>query len=134
MKLVTRFAFVLLFVPLVASAQFRDLDAAMSNLDRGFGAGDVQAIVAGMTYIERRVLGRPVLEAWAVKKQFLKAPIGDLAGTLRWPDAGLINCACDSLGHRSIDSGAALVLGLPAREGRDDSGPLGLAIGGRAIP
>jgi hypothetical protein len=49
MKVWTRIAFVLMFVPLVASAQFRDLDAAMSNLDRGFGAGDVQAIIAGMT-------------------------------------------------------------------------------------
>lgn len=48
MKLWTRIAFVLLFVPLMASAQFRDLDAAMSNLDRGFGSGDVQAIVAGI--------------------------------------------------------------------------------------
>ena len=48
MKLWTRVAFVLLFVPLVASAQFRDLDAAMSNLERGFGSGDVDAIVAGI--------------------------------------------------------------------------------------
>ena len=48
MKLWTRFAFVLLFVPLVASAQFRDLDAAMSNLERGFGGGDVDAIVSGI--------------------------------------------------------------------------------------
>jgi hypothetical protein len=38
----------MLFVPLVASAQFRDLDAAMSNLERGFGSGDVDAIVAGI--------------------------------------------------------------------------------------
>lgn len=48
MRLWTKVAFVLLFVPLVASAQFRDLDAAMSNLSRGFGSGDVQAIVAGI--------------------------------------------------------------------------------------
>jgi hypothetical protein len=48
MKLSIRIAFVLLFVPLVASAQFRDLDAAVSNLERGFGSGDVQAIVAGL--------------------------------------------------------------------------------------
>ncbi|HEX7152826.1 MAG TPA: hypothetical protein VF618_15160 [Thermoanaerobaculia bacterium] len=48
MKLWTKVAFVMMFVPLVASAQFRDLDAAMSNLDRGFGSGDVQAIVAGV--------------------------------------------------------------------------------------
>ena len=48
MKLWTRMAMVLLFVPLIASAQFKDLDAAMSNLNRGFGSGDVQAIVAGI--------------------------------------------------------------------------------------
>jgi len=49
MKLWTRLAFVLMmFVPLAASAQFRDLDAAMSNLERGFGSGDVDAIVAGI--------------------------------------------------------------------------------------
>ena len=49
MKLWTRFAFVMMFVPLVASAQFRDLDAAMSNLERGFGGGDVDAIVSGIS-------------------------------------------------------------------------------------
>jgi hypothetical protein len=48
MKLWTRYAFVMLFVPIVASAQFRDLDAAMSNLERGFGGGDVDAIVSGI--------------------------------------------------------------------------------------
>jgi len=48
MKLWTRIAFALLFVPLVASAQFRDLDAAMSNLERGFGGGNVDAIVSGI--------------------------------------------------------------------------------------
>lgn len=48
MKLWTKVAFVMLFVPIVASAQFRDLDTAMSNLNRGFSGGDVQAIVAGI--------------------------------------------------------------------------------------
>ncbi|HYI10083.1 MAG TPA: hypothetical protein VEK57_13570 [Thermoanaerobaculia bacterium] len=51
MKLWTRIAFVMLvmmFVPLVAQAQFRNLDAAMSNLERGFGGGDVDAIVSGI--------------------------------------------------------------------------------------
>lgn len=48
MRLWTKVAFVLLFVPLVASAQYRDLDAAMSNLSRGFASGDVQAIVTGI--------------------------------------------------------------------------------------
>lgn len=52
MKLWTRIAFVMLvmmFVPLVAQAQFRNLDAAMSNLERGFGGGDVDAIVSGIS-------------------------------------------------------------------------------------
>jgi hypothetical protein len=49
MKLWTRIAFVMLFIPLVAQAQYRDLDAAMSNLERGFGSGDVDAIVSGIT-------------------------------------------------------------------------------------
>ena len=49
MRLWSRFTFVImLFVPIVASAQFRDLDAAMSNLERGFGGGDVDAIVSGI--------------------------------------------------------------------------------------
>ena len=48
MRLRTKLAFVLLFVPLVASAQYRDLDVAMANLSRGFGSEDVQAIVAGV--------------------------------------------------------------------------------------
>jgi hypothetical protein len=48
MRLWTKMAFVLLFVPLVASAQFRDLDAALANINSGFGNGNVQAIVAGI--------------------------------------------------------------------------------------
>lgn len=39
---------ILMFVPLVAQAQFKDLDVAMSNLTRGFGSGDAQAIIAGI--------------------------------------------------------------------------------------
>jgi hypothetical protein len=38
----------LAFVPLAASAQFKDLDVAMGNLTRGFGSGDAQAIVSGI--------------------------------------------------------------------------------------
>ena len=41
-------AMTLMFVPLVAQAQFKDLDVAMSNLTRGFGSGDAQAIVSGI--------------------------------------------------------------------------------------
>ena len=40
--------FLVLLLPIVASAQFKDLDAAMQNLTRGFGSGDPQAIVSGM--------------------------------------------------------------------------------------
>jgi hypothetical protein len=47
-RLWTRMALLLAFVPVVASAQFKDLDTAMSNLTRGFGGGDAQAIVAGI--------------------------------------------------------------------------------------
>jgi Domain of unknown function (DUF4783) len=61
MKLWTRFAFVLLFVPLIASAQFRDLDAAMSNLERGFGSGDVDAIVSGISSDDQVMLQFPGL-------------------------------------------------------------------------
>src|SRR5881227_994573 len=38
----------LMLFPLIASAQFKDLDTAMSNLTRGFSSGDAQAIVAGI--------------------------------------------------------------------------------------
>jgi len=62
MKHLTRIAaVVLLFVPLVASAQFRDLDAAMSNLERGFGDGDVDAIVSGIGADEQVMLQFPGL-------------------------------------------------------------------------
>lgn len=49
MKLWTRIAFVMLFIPLVAQAQFRDLDSAVADLERGFGSGDVSPIVSGIT-------------------------------------------------------------------------------------
>src|SRR5688500_11875189 len=62
MKHLTRIAvFALMFIPLVASAQFRDLDAAMSNLERGFGGGDVDAIVSGMGSDEQVMLQFPDL-------------------------------------------------------------------------
>src|SRR5437660_226887 len=48
MRLWTRMAIVLAFVPLVASAQFKDLNSAMSSLSHGFGSGDAQAIVSGI--------------------------------------------------------------------------------------
>ena len=49
MKHWARIAIVMLFIPLVAQAQFRDLDSAMTNLERGFGGGDVDAIVSGIS-------------------------------------------------------------------------------------
>lgn len=61
MRLTTRIAFVLLFLPLVASAQFRDLDTAMENLERGFGGGDVDAIVSGIADDEQVMLQFPGL-------------------------------------------------------------------------
>ena len=48
MKLWCRIAILLAFAPLIASAQYKDLDTALSSLSRGFGSGDTQAIVAGV--------------------------------------------------------------------------------------
>lgn len=48
MKLWSRIAVIVAFVPLVAAAQYRDLDTALSDVQRGFGSGDSQAIVAGI--------------------------------------------------------------------------------------
>ena len=45
---ITLAATILALAPLVAQAQFKDLDVAMSNLNRGFGTGDAQAIIAGI--------------------------------------------------------------------------------------
>jgi hypothetical protein len=56
-------ALLLAFVPLVASAQFKDLDSAMSNLTRGFGSGDAQAIVAGIGREDKVNLDFPGLES-----------------------------------------------------------------------
>ena len=61
MRLWSRIAVVLAFVPLVASAQFSDLDAALQNLTRGFGSGDPQAIVAGIASGDKVMLEFPGL-------------------------------------------------------------------------
>lgn len=61
MKIWMKMAFVLLFLPLVASAQYKDLDTAMSNLNQGFGGGQVQAIVAGIGEGEQVMLQFPGL-------------------------------------------------------------------------
>jgi hypothetical protein len=51
----------LAFMPLIASAQYKDLDTAMSNLSRGFSSGDTQAIVAGMSNDDKVQLQFPDL-------------------------------------------------------------------------
>jgi hypothetical protein len=61
MKLWTKIAFALAFVPLIASAQFKDLDTAVTSLERGFGSGDPQAIVAGVGDGDRVMLDFPGL-------------------------------------------------------------------------
>jgi hypothetical protein len=61
MRLWSRIAVVLAFVPLVASAQFSDLDTALQNLTRGFGGGDPQAIVSGISAGDKVMLQFPGL-------------------------------------------------------------------------
>jgi hypothetical protein len=61
MRLWTRIAVVMAFVPLVASAQFKDLDAALQSLQRGFGSGDPQAVVAGIAPGDQVMLQFPGL-------------------------------------------------------------------------
>ena len=61
MKLWTKVALALAFVPLIASAQYKDLDTAVSSLDRGFGGGDAQAVVAGMSAEDKVNLDFPGL-------------------------------------------------------------------------
>lgn len=61
MRLWTKVALVLAFVPLIASAQFKDLDSAVSSLERGFGSGDPQAIVAGVADGDQVMLQFPGL-------------------------------------------------------------------------
>jgi hypothetical protein len=62
MKIWSRVAFVvLMFVPVAASAQYRDLDAAMSNLTKGFGSGETQAIISGIADGDQVMLQFPGL-------------------------------------------------------------------------
>jgi hypothetical protein len=61
MRLWSKIALLLAFTPLVASAQYKDLDTAMSSLTRGFGSGDPQAIVAGIAPGDQVVLQFPGL-------------------------------------------------------------------------
>jgi len=50
---------VLAFVPVIASAQYKDLDTAMSSLTRGFASGDTQAIVSGIASGDQVMLEFP---------------------------------------------------------------------------
>ena len=61
MRLWSKIAIVLAFVPLMASAQYKDLDVALSNLTRGFGGGDPQAIVSGIADGDQVMLQFPGL-------------------------------------------------------------------------
>lgn len=61
MKLWTRIALALVFLPVIASAQYRDLDSALSSLEQGFGNGQVQAITAGIGEGEQVQLAFPGL-------------------------------------------------------------------------
>jgi hypothetical protein len=63
MRLWSKIALVLAFVPLMASAQYKDLDSALSNLTRGFGSGDPQAIVSGIGDGDQAMLEFPGLLA-----------------------------------------------------------------------
>lgn len=59
MKTSTRLALFMMFVPLVASAQYKDLDAAMSGISRGFERGETQQIIAGVAEGEQVMLQFP---------------------------------------------------------------------------
>src|SRR6266571_847446 len=48
MRLWKKVAVALAFAPVMAFAQYKDPDVALSNLARGFGNGDTQAIVSGI--------------------------------------------------------------------------------------
>lgn len=61
MRLWSKIAIILACVPLVASAQYKDLDVALSNLTRGFGGGDPQAIVSGIADGDQVMLQFPGL-------------------------------------------------------------------------
>src|SRR5260370_2726249 len=61
MRLWSKIAIILAFVPLIASAQYKDLDVALSNLTRGFGGGDPQAIVSGIADGDQVMLQFPGL-------------------------------------------------------------------------
>jgi hypothetical protein len=57
----SKIAIALAFVPMIGSAQYKDLDVALSNLTRGFGGGDPQAIVSGIADGDQVMLQFPGL-------------------------------------------------------------------------
>src|SRR5437763_6361347 len=61
MRLWSKIAILLAFVPLIASAQYKDLDTALSSLTRGFGNGDPQAIFSGIADGDQVMLQFPGL-------------------------------------------------------------------------
>src|SRR5438477_8073376 len=61
MRLWSKIALVIAFMPLVASAQYKDPDSALANLTRGFGSGDPQAIIAGVADGDQVMLQFPGL-------------------------------------------------------------------------
>lgn len=61
MRLWSKIALVIAFVPLVASAQYKDPDSALANLTRGFGSGDPQAIISGIADGDQVMLQFPGL-------------------------------------------------------------------------
>ena len=61
MRLWNKIALVMTFVPLVASAQYKDPDSALANLTRGFGSGDPQAIISGIADGDQVMLQFPGL-------------------------------------------------------------------------
>ncbi|HKB80245.1 MAG TPA: hypothetical protein VKH35_11050 [Thermoanaerobaculia bacterium] len=61
MRLWSRIAIALAFVPLVATAQYKDLDTALANIQRGFGSGEPQAIVSGIADGDKVMLQFPGL-------------------------------------------------------------------------
>jgi hypothetical protein len=61
MKLWKTAVLMLVLVPVVASAQYKDLDTALSSLERGFGNGDPQAIIAGVADGDKVMLQFPGL-------------------------------------------------------------------------
>jgi hypothetical protein len=63
MRLTMRIAVALLFVPLMASAQYKDLDTALSSLAKGFGSADTQAIISGIAEGDQVNLQFPGLTA-----------------------------------------------------------------------